>query len=238
MIIAVIGVIAIVGGGYGYLQVQRGAEALQGFSEAQDVRLTYNDDGHLVDRGTEEGAAGILELLGDTWKWPIVESELDPNDPLVNTGTEYRYQMATVAYHTLHGEQSVTLDKSAEWDGDGDDKVAAGAKKVSPDTLPDGIWDPEVEGMEVDVVFEPGTYTVPVKERYWTDFTRSHPLDGPTREKAWTGTVHGLFAELGVGASTAGALKLATALSQIAMAFGMAFVITGGGLVWVAAAPR
>jgi hypothetical protein len=235
-IIAAVGVIAILGGGYGYLRIQEGADALQGFSAAQDVTLTYNDEGRLVDRGTEEGAEAIMELLADTWRWPVVQSELDPNDPLVNTGTEYMYQMATVAYHTLHGEQNVTLTEAAEWDGDGDDEIAANAEEYSPRTLPDGVWDPDVEGIDQDAVFAPGTYTVPVNGRYWTAFTRSHPLDGKVREQAWSGTVHGLFAELGVGAATAAALQLGAALAQVAMAFGAAFVIAGLGLVWASSA--
>ena len=34
---------------------------------------------------------------------------MDANDPLVNTPSEYMYQMATVAYHTLHGTQTIVL---------------------------------------------------------------------------------------------------------------------------------
>ena len=55
----------------------------------------------------------------------------------------------------------------------------------------------------------PGVYQVPVADRYWTGFNRMHPLDGPAREQAWNGTVHGLFAELGVGATTHSSLQLA-----------------------------
>ena len=33
-----------------------------------------------------------------------MQSELNPNDPLVNTASEYMYQMATIAYHTLHSD--------------------------------------------------------------------------------------------------------------------------------------
>ena len=51
---------------------------------------------------------------------PSSMSELNPDDPLVNTATEYMYQMATIAYHTLHGEQNVVLTETVEWDGDGD----------------------------------------------------------------------------------------------------------------------
>jgi hypothetical protein len=236
MVVALVGLIAVLGGAYGYMRVSRGGDALQQFSAAQDVELSYNDEGNLVDRGTEEGAQAILSLLKDDWHWPVIDSELDPNDPLVNTGTEYMYQMATVAYHVLHGEQRITLDERTEFDGDGDDSIDRQAKVYSPDALPEGRWDPTVEGVDADAVFEPGTYIVPVNGRYWTHFTRGHPLDGPTREAAWTGTVHGLFAELGVGATTASALQLGAALAQIAVAFGAAFIITGGGLVWVASA--
>jgi hypothetical protein len=233
-ILAVIGVIAVAGGAYGYTRVQSGANALQGFSEAQDVRLTYNEEGQLVDRGTTEGAAAILSLLADEWRWPVNQAELDPNDPLVDTGTEYMYQMATIAYHTLHGSQNVTLTERAEWDGDGVEGMAPGAVVYSPATLPEGVWDPAVEGTSADAIFEPGTYVVPVNGRYWTAFVRTHPLDGKVREQAWTGTVHGLFAELGVGATTASSLELGLALTAMLAAFGLVFIIAGGGLVWAA----
>ena len=45
-----------------------------------------------------------MALLTEDWGYPVVASELDPNDPVVNTGSEYMYQMATVAFHTLHGD--------------------------------------------------------------------------------------------------------------------------------------
>ena len=68
-------------------------------------------DGLLVDRGTTAGADAILALLTDEWGYPVVSGELDPDDPVVNTGSEYMYQMATVAYHTLHGVQTVILEE-------------------------------------------------------------------------------------------------------------------------------
>jgi hypothetical protein len=232
--LAVIGVIAVAGGAYGYTRVQGGANALQGFSQAQNVTLAYNDDGQLIDRGSPEGAAAILALLADEWRWPVNQGELDPNDPLVDTGTEYMYQMATIAYHTLHGSQNVALSERTEWDGDGVEGIAAGATVYSPATLPEGVWDPAVEGMEADAVFEPGTYVVPVNGRYWTNFNRAHPLDGKARELAWSGTVHGLFAELGVGATTASSLEMGLAIAAMLAAFGAVFIIAGGGLVWAA----
>ena len=119
-IIAIIGVIAVLGGGYGYMQVQAGANALQGFSKAQNVTLSYNDQGQLVDRGSTEEAAAILALLKDTWGWPVSQGDLNPNDKVVNTGTEYMYQMATIAHHTLTGSNAVTLTAPVQWDGNGD----------------------------------------------------------------------------------------------------------------------
>jgi YD repeat-containing protein len=235
-VIAVFGIIAIAGGAYGYTRYQAGADALQGFSDAQGVRLTYNDQGQLIDRGTTEQADAILALLRDEWKWPVVAADLNPNDPLVDTGTEYMYQMATIAYHTLHGEQEVTLAQQVAFDGDGDGTVAADAAVYTPATLPQG--EEYVATIRQDAVFEPGTYTVPIAERYWSGFNRLHPLDGQAREAAWTGTVHGLFAQLGVGATTASSLELAQALTLMLAGFGILFLITGLGLVWVGAAAR
>lgn len=54
--------------------------------------------------------------------------------------------------------------------------------------------------------FAAGTYEVPIEGRYWTEFDRLHPLDGPARELAWSPTVHGLVGELGVGTVTHSAL--------------------------------
>jgi hypothetical protein len=232
-VIAVIGMVALIGGAYGYTRVQAGANALQGFSAAQNVKLSYDADGQLVDRGSTEGAAAILALLRDEWKWPVNTGDLNPNDPVINTATEYMFQMATIAHHTLSGSQPVVLTEQASYDGDGDGTVAADAPVYSPATLPDGVWDPSVLGYG-DAVFEPGTYTVPVNDRYWTGFNRTHPLDGKAREQAWSGTVHGLFAELGVGATTATSLEMASVLALALAGFGLVFLLAGVGLVWVA----
>jgi hypothetical protein len=234
VVVLVIGIVMVIGGGYGYTRYSAGADALQGFSLAQNVLLTYNDEGENTDRGTVEGAAAIKALLGDTWSWPINEGELDPNDPLVDTATEYMFQMATIAYHTLHGQQNVALAEQVQYDADGDGSVAVGSPTYSPTTLPEGVWDPAVEGY-VDAVFEPGVYVVPVNERYWTQFNRTHPLDGPAREQTWSGTVHGLFAELGVGATTASSLEMALSMVGLVLGLGVVFSILGGGLLWAGA---
>lgn len=107
---------AIAGLGFGvaavvaYAKVQDGYGALQSFSEAQNVTLTYNEDGQLLDRGETEPAEAIMSLLKDDWNYPVVESDLDPNNPLVNTATEYMYQMAVVSYHVMNGTQTVVLE--------------------------------------------------------------------------------------------------------------------------------
>jgi len=172
---------------------------LQAFSEAQNVVLTYDEDGNLTDRGTVEEAQAIMTLLENDWQYPVVADDLDPNDPLVNTATEYMYQMATVAYHTLHGTQTVVLDEAVEYNGQ---------------------------------TYEAGSYEFDVDGRYWTDFDRAHPIEGAAREQAWTGTVHGLVGELGVGTVTHTTLQMGLAMAGILTGFGLVFMLTGGGLIW------
>ena len=109
--LGLIGLAFIVAGGFALLKVQEGQTSLNAFSAAQGVELSYNEDGRLVDRGETAGADAIMALLTEEWGYPVVGWELDPNDPVVNTGSEYMYQMATVAYHTLHGTQTVILEE-------------------------------------------------------------------------------------------------------------------------------
>lgn len=118
IVLAVIGLGFVAAGAVAFGQVQNGYTSLQKFSEAQNVTLSYNDEGQLVDRGTTEGAQAIMTLLTEEWGYPVVESDLDPADPLVNTATEYMYQMATIAYHVLHGTQTVVLTEDVEYNGE------------------------------------------------------------------------------------------------------------------------
>ncbi|MDX1448578.1 MAG: hypothetical protein R3246_05890 [Acidimicrobiia bacterium] len=201
VVLAVIGLGFLVGGGVAFTMVQDGAGSLQAFSEAQGVELNYNEDGQLIDRGQTEQAQAIMTLLTEDWAYPVVESDLDPNDPLVNTASEYMYQMATIAFHTLHGTQTIVLDEAVEYNGE---------------------------------TFEAGTYEFAIDGRYWTDFDRMHPLEGPARGQAWSGTAHALIAELGVGAVTASTLQMGLALAGLFAGIGGTFVLTGLGMVWVA----
>ncbi len=213
IVVAVIGVAFLFGGGYAFVQVQAGYDSLQAFSEAQNVTLSYNEDGQLIDRGTTEGADAIMELLTETWGYPVVESDLDPNDPLVNTGTEYMYQMATVGYHVLHGTQTVVLTEDTEYNGE---------------AFPAGTYE-----VVVNEVGSPERVAAGVGG-YWTDFDRMHPLEGPARGMAWSGTAHGLFGELGVGTVTASTLQLGLGVAALLFGLGLTFGAVGLGMVWVA----
>jgi hypothetical protein len=111
IVLTIFGLVFMAGGAYAFIKTQEGARSLEAFSAAQNVTLTYNDAGQLVDRGEVEGAQAIMSLLTDDWGYATVAGDFDPNDPVVNTASEYMYQMATVSYHTLNGTQTVTLDE-------------------------------------------------------------------------------------------------------------------------------
>ena len=189
-----------IAGAVAYMKVQDGYGSLQAFSEQQNVTLNYNEDGQLVDRGETAGAEAIMSLLEDDWNYPVVEGDLDPDDPLVNTATEYMYQMATVAYHVMHGTQTVVLESDVTTDS--------------------------------GEVFPAGEYEFAVDGRYWTGFDRSNPIEAAAREQAWTGTVHGLVAELGVGTVTHSTLQMGLALAALFAGLGLVLMATGAGLVW------
>jgi hypothetical protein len=189
-----------VAGAVAYAKVQDGYDSLQAFSEAQNVTLSYNEDGQLVDRGSTEEADQIMSLLTDDWNYPVVKGDLDPSDPLVNTASEYMYQMATISYHVMHGTQTVVLDETVTTDS--------------------------------GEVFRAGTYEFDVDGRYWTDFDRSNPIEAAAREQAWTGTVHGLVGELGVGTVTHSTLQMGLGLAGLLAGLGLVLIVTGAGLVW------
>jgi hypothetical protein len=116
-VLAVIGIVFAAGGAYAFMKTQEGYRSLNAFSAAQNVKLTYNEQGQLVDRGEVAGAQAIMSLLTDDWGYPVAQGELNPNDPIVNTGSEYMFQMATVAYHTLHSTQTVVLPEDVDVNG-------------------------------------------------------------------------------------------------------------------------
>ena len=100
-VLAVMGILFIAGGAFAFVKTQEGLTSLNALSAAQDVKISYNEQGQLVDRGETAGAEAIMALLRDDWKYPVNLADLNPNDPVVNTASEYMYQMATITYHTL-----------------------------------------------------------------------------------------------------------------------------------------
>jgi len=194
-----IGIVFLAIGAFAFIKTQDGYRSLNAFSAAQDVRLTYNEDGKLVDRGETAEAQAIMALLTKDWGYSVVDSELDPNDPVVNTASEYMYQMAMIAYHTLNGTQTIVLTEPVEYNGE---------------------------------TFAAGTYEFPIDGRYYSQFDRQHPLEGPARGQAWTGTALGLIGQLGVGTVTASALQLGLALAALFAGVGATFFFIGAGLFW------
>ena len=109
IVLALLGIAFLAGGAFTFAKTYEGYTSLNALSAAQNVKLSYNDEGQLVDRGETAGAEAIMSLLANDWKYPVNKADLNPNDPVVNTATEYMYQMATVTYHTLHSTQTVVL---------------------------------------------------------------------------------------------------------------------------------
>ncbi len=198
-ILAAIGVLFFVVAGIAYTKVQDGYGALDAFSAKQNVLLSYNEDGQLIDRGTTEGADAIKQLLTDDWGFVINGADFDPNDPVVDTATEYMYQMATIGYHVLNGTQTIVLTEDKEYNGQ---------------------------------VYAAGEYQFEVEGRYYSEFDRKHPIEGPARTQAWSPLAFGLMAQLGVGTTTAYTLQLALGLTALFAALGGTMLLTGLGLVW------
>jgi hypothetical protein len=199
IVLAVIGFAFVAAGAFAFIKTQEGSKSLNAFSAAQGVQLSYNEDGQLVDGGETEGAVAIMSLLKDDWGYPVVDSDLNPNDPIVNTASEYMFQMATIAEHTLTGVQTVVLTEPVDYLGK---------------------------------TYAAGTYEFPVDGRYFSDFDRLNPIEGPAREQAWSGTAHALIGELGVGTVTATALQMGLALAGLFAGLGATLILTGAGLVW------
>src|SRR4029079_10059131 len=51
VVLAVFGLAFLAGGAYTFYRTQEGARSLQAFSAAQQIKLSYNEQGQLVDRG-------------------------------------------------------------------------------------------------------------------------------------------------------------------------------------------
>jgi hypothetical protein len=206
----ILGIVMIISGmigmgvaGYTLLRTTQGIDSLQAFSSAQGVELSYNENGQLVDRGSPEAADKIMALVTQDWGYTIAAGEMNPNDPLVNTASEYMFQMGVISYHTLYGETTVTLAEDVEYKGE---------------------------------TFKAGEHVFVNDGRYWADFDRMHPIEGPARAQLWTGTAHALIGQLGVGAVTASTLTIGLGLVGVIGGLAGTLLLLGVGLVWVSAA--
>jgi hypothetical protein len=120
IVLVFIGFAFVAAGAFAFIKTQEGYKSLNAFSAAQNVQLSY-ENGQLG--GGDEETVAIMSLLKNDWGYPVVDGDLNPNDPTVNTATEYMFQMATVAYHTLTATTTVVLTEPAEFNGE---TIAAG----------------------------------------------------------------------------------------------------------------
>jgi len=107
--LALFGIAFMAAGGYAYIKVNEGQNALNAFSAAQHVSLTYNDQGQLTSSGTTDAAATIMNRLTKEWGYTVNQADFNPNDPIVNTASEYMFQMATISTHVLDMQIPITL---------------------------------------------------------------------------------------------------------------------------------
>ena len=219
------GLVFFVGAGVAFSIYNDGKNSLQSFSEVQNVELSYNEECQLTDRGQTEEADKIMTMLTDEWGYPVSDREMDASDPLVNTASEYMYQMATIVYHSISGSTEITLTEDQHVDAEGNPvtEVTVGDETLAaPEPCPAEGW----------------TIEYPVDFKYWADFDRTNPADAVARGQGWTGTVHGLVGELGVGTVTASALKIALGMVALLAGLGAINLLLGAGLVWTAGAAR
>lgn len=88
------------------------------------------------------------------------------------------------------------------------------------------------EDVEYDgEVFTAGTYEFPVDGRYWLDFDRSHPIEGKARGMAWTGTTHGVLANLAAGTVTHNFAFFVLYFGYFAIGLGLVFLLGGIGIL-------
>ncbi len=204
VVVAVLGLLFVGGAIFAFIKVSQGDTALKAYSAAENVKLTYDDNGNYTSHGEAEMGANILKMLKDDWKYPVDNSELNPKDPLVNTGSEYMLQMATVSYHVLYGKTTVVLPAD------------------SPDAEYNGV------------TYHAGdTIEYQNDGKYWADFDTKNPIEAAARGQLWQPTAHALIGELGVGAVTASTLQLGLGVAGFMGGVGATFILLGAGLVWV-----
>lgn len=78
--------------------------------------------------------------------------------------------------------------------------------------------------------FAAGTYEFDIDGRYWNDFDRLHPIEGPARAMAWSPTAHGLLAELSAGTAADMLAGFSHFTGWKTILIGFAFALGGAGL--------
>ena len=114
VLFGLVGVGMIIGGCVVLFMSKGGATSLQAVYKAQNVMMSYDDNGNFIDRGEVAGGNAILNLLEDDWKYPLKKWSLNPNDPLVNTPDELMVQYARISYHVMHGTQTIVLEENVD----------------------------------------------------------------------------------------------------------------------------
>jgi len=109
LVLTIVGLVFAAGGAFAFIKTQEGYRSLNAFSAAQNVKLAYNEQGQLTDGGDPAKAAVIMSLLTNEWGYATNPADFDPNDPVINTASEYMYQMAAISEHTLTSTVKVTL---------------------------------------------------------------------------------------------------------------------------------
>ena len=104
-------------GGYTLYKTQQGARRSRRSAPRRTSSSPTTRRASWPTHGRHEEATAIMSLLTNDWGYTVDKTELNPNDPLVNTASEYMYQMATITYHTLHAATTVTFPADVVVDG-------------------------------------------------------------------------------------------------------------------------
>ncbi|WNM24847.1 hypothetical protein RN607_01750 [Demequina capsici] len=115
--LALVGAFFVAAGLFAYSQVAAGQHSLDSFAAAENVQLSYDENGNLLNHGDATEGQDVLNLLENDWGYSVVQSDLNPNDPVVNTATEYMVQMAAIAYDVLNMNITVTPSEDTEYNG-------------------------------------------------------------------------------------------------------------------------
>jgi len=86
------GVGCIAAGGAVVFKAQEGLQSLQAVYRAQNIQMSYDEQGNFIDRGTVEDGNAILNLLAEDWQYPLNRKNLLRNHELYNPYSLYLYE--------------------------------------------------------------------------------------------------------------------------------------------------